>query len=269
VLLALLLSACTPQRSYEVQSFFFDGVPDPNAVQAKMVLDSLAMVIDSTTILKPIVKKLDFTLHEPYLKRECNLCHDRESMDKTRKPLPELCNDCHISFEKQFANLHGPVSNGYCIECHAPHKSKYGKLLDIKGQDLCFKCHLDTDIVENKIHIDLDLEEQTCIDCHNPHGSQSAAFLDDTACFKCHDNFIEQKIVVHGPVGAGLCSTCHDNHEATTAKLLVQEGNDLCFNCHKDSMVQNTSYHSSSEESCVSCHNPHASNYPYMLKTPN
>jgi len=82
---------------------------------------------------------------------DCTSCHDPhqgENRALNVEPLPELCYQCHDSVTekkkgKQFAQIHGPVNEGYCTQCHDPHASSYKALLPQKGSRVCFECHDD------------------------------------------------------------------------------------------------------------------------------
>lgn len=169
--------ACSPKMGYKVKSFLFDGVPDPYLVEVKIVSDSVLMADGSKVEqLKIIpVTKNGINVHEPYKKRECSKCHDRDLMNNTRIPLPELCFECHEDFSKRYKVLHGPVASGDCTECHNPHQSKFNNLLTWSGQDICLHCHEMERIFIDKIH--KDITDTSCTECHNPHGGDNINLL--------------------------------------------------------------------------------------------
>ncbi len=255
-----LFWACSPKFSHDVKSFLFDGVPDPYKVEISAINDSLKL--DSTSIKgvfsNPIVRN-EFNLHPPYKKRECENCHDRGSMSKSKLPLPELCYQCHDDFKKSYQVLHGPVASGSCTQCHNPHQSKLKNLLLKNGQELCFTCHDNKKITNNKIHEKI--EKTDCTTCHNPHGGVNTYSLKAESCYQCHDNFKKEYKFLHAPVASNNCSECHASHKAKTPKLLLRLDNEVCINCHNSKEIYATEYHQKiKKENCTECHNPHGGN---------
>lgn len=87
-----------------------------------------------------------------------------------------------------------------------------------------------------------------------------------TRCITCHQNLVIGK--VHPIVEEG-CENCHEMNqkEGKTSVSLIQEGNSLCFMCHpeKENWEERKSPHPALED-CTTCHNPHASPNPSLLK---
>lgn len=261
----LNLLACSPNTSYNIQSLFFDGVPDPNQ---KITGETLTHVIEEdsdSTILYKTAK----VIHPPYKEKACSECHSKENMGRPKMSQPDLCYQCHEDLGQSNVILHGPVASGNCTECHHPHKTTIEKLLLRNGQDLCLKCHIKDKIVDNRVHSDI--ETKSCMACHDPHGGDNNTYLNKDSCFECHEDFTANKHFIHGPVAAGQCTTCHASHKSSAVKLLVNTGSELCLNCHNKEEVYATAHHSNEKEtSCISCHNPHGSSVKYFLtqKTP-
>ena len=106
---------------------------------------------------------------------------------------------------------------------------------------------------------------------------------------KCHSD-IDKALVVHGPVQAKGCTICHI---PTSEPQLVKGKKELladlpkdhpplfkidklhiestCFLCHDDFgdlLKKATSIHSAiKEQGCPSCHNPHASDYEFLISS--
>lgn len=260
IVVVSLFWTCSPKFSHDVKSFLFDGVPDPYKVEISVINDSIAL--DSTltkgVFTKPIVRN-EFNLHVPYKKKECESCHDRDNMSKSKLPSPELCYQCHDDFNKAYQVLHGPVASGSCTQCHNPHKSKLENLLLEKGQGLCFDCHDNKKILGYKIHEKI--ESTNCTTCHNPHGGTNAYSLQSESCYQCHDNYKKEYKFLHAPVASNNCSECHDSHKANTPKLLLYSGEDTCLNCHNSKEILTSEYHQEiKRDNCTECHNPHGGN---------
>lgn len=176
LLLVFIISACGTSSNYNVLSFFFDGVPDPNAKNLK----SEKVVFDSTGIKKreEILRKATpkFILHGPFGAKMCGDCHNVDQGFALLKKEPDLCFKCHSNFETKVKFPHGPVAAGLCTACHKPHKSVNKFLLVRKEKDLCFFCHSVLGIKQNKKHPEI-VEDVNCVSCHNPHGNDKKYFL--------------------------------------------------------------------------------------------
>jgi len=169
-LIILSFFGCSPEKQHDNLSYFFDGVPDPNAdktdpdsLKKKVINDAKNQVVSDETYI-----------HPPY-KDECKMCHASGFSNKLLEKQPELCYICHEDMSKKFAYLHGPVASGFCTECHSPHTSKYKKLLVREGQNLCYFCHKKKDVLKNEAHASI--EETKCWECHNPHGGSDRTIM--------------------------------------------------------------------------------------------
>ena len=261
VIISLLFWNCSPKFSHDVQSFLFDGVPVLDKVEVSVVKDSI-LVGDSTSTLmtrRAYDARNDFNLHEPYQKRECSSCHDRNAMGKTKAPTPELCYECHDNFNEIYVVLHGPVAAGNCSECHNPHQSKLKKLLIKKSQDLCLSCHDQALIVTDKIH--KEIKEESCTTCHSAHGGNNNYSLLAGSCYECHDNYEKEFKFLHAPVASDNCSQCHSSHKTDKPKLLIGSIDNLCTNCHDSKELNKSEAHKKTgDKNCAECHDPHGGN---------
>jgi predicted CXXCH cytochrome family protein len=102
---------------------------------------------------------------------------------------------------------------------------------------------------------------------------------------ECHNAYRQRKYV-HKPVAQGVCKFCHKSVDAKKhAFKLVRTRHELCGNCHQEqtrdskiipsaeqlrpkAQVDKGKYiHKPIEEGkCLDCHNPHNSNYQFLLK---
>jgi predicted CXXCH cytochrome family protein len=168
----IILSSCASEKRYSVLSFFFDGVPDPNA-KVSATDTTITGIADNK---EKLVQKKDSTInHPPYIENSCKDCHDMSKGNRLNQELPDLCYQCHEDFGKKFKVVHGPVASGFCTQCHDPHNSKIGKLLIREGQSLCLNCHEKKDIMKNDVHSVI--EDQKCWDCHDPHGGMDKTMI--------------------------------------------------------------------------------------------
>lgn len=207
------------------------------------------------------------SFHPPVKDGDCVACHNpHASKDKKllKKPMPELCFDCHDQVAFKNKNIHQPVKED-CMSCHFPHDGDYKKLLKEEGKKLCYICH-DPKDKEKNVHPPV---ADDCMGCHNPHSTSAKALLlkeGNDLCFLCHEGkTYVGKPVVHAPVKEN-CRKCHLHHDGKLPKLLKSET--ICIDCH-GTMINGKNIHSPVEsKDCMGCHTPHTSNEKKLLKEP-
>lgn len=178
-----------------------------------------------------------------------------------------VTSNCHAKMGKE-KYVHGPVAVNDCIICHKETgKHKFAAIKDTAS--LCYSCH---DKVDTKKAVHKPVKEGNCTKCHSPHQSPNKFMLvSDGAnlCFMCHPKNLAAGKFLHGPVAVGECTACHGAHQSDFPKLLQAQANDVCFTCHTDKksdLEKKKVVHKPVRENCVSCHNPHASDYTFQLK---
>lgn len=201
------ITACSQNSRYHVLTFFFTGVPDPNAIaEEKQALasqnDGQVPVVRQRRQLEYLTQT-PFFVHGPFGAGQCELCHAttaskpfRTGMGKVSEsetamtqsigprlafPLEELCVTCHSEKSAEVAKAnglwqHGPVANGWCTICHSPHKAaRQYNLLDDNNVELCTQCHSQEDLLMTEEHRK---ETSTnCVTCHNPHVGENSYLL--------------------------------------------------------------------------------------------
>jgi len=132
----------------------------------------------------------------------------------------------------------------------------------------------------------------SCLSCHEDGAkpNYSVSKPDTRMCLSCH---IEQKEkwetrkYFHGPFNTGKCAICHNPHAADYPFNLMNSTWDLCVSCHIDKgsgkhilerhmFASGTFFHptrgvpdplrTGKELTCASCHHPHASHSPRLLR---
>jgi predicted CXXCH cytochrome family protein len=201
------------------------------------------------------------------------------------------CARCHRGLSKQKV-VHAAMQMG-CATCHGavdaavvPHRitGKVAKGLTAEQGELCLTCHDKAKFEKKVVHAPLGMG---CTACHDPHASANEKLLTAVVpalCTECHakDDFTGK--VVHAPVGGGMCMACHDPHSADRSSLLPTQVTAMCLECHGDIKKKphvvagfGGSGHPLGDEkrpapvadslrpgkafSCVSCHEPHRSNF--------
>lgn len=182
---------------------------------------------------------------------ECLRCHEADARETTyaadamvkfivkeEQRVAPLCYQCHERSAKNYSGykyVHGPVIQAECNMCHNPHGSDLEHLLQKDIAGLCLECHGKQNmLISPNIH--RPLTEKGCTGCHDPHGSNFPYFLESEIkdlCLKCHPKTDKQKN--NHPV---------TRHPVSGAKDPAEPGRKF---------------------SCISCHDPHASEFDKLL----
>ena len=111
---------CSTKKNYKTLSFFFDGVPDPNAPQG--------FSSRRGSNLKPVF------IHKPFAEEKCDSCHlNTEDIFARAKVRDNVCTDCHAKVLTEFAVIHGPVGAGACLLIRGSIKSSFDLNLRYTG----------------------------------------------------------------------------------------------------------------------------------------
>ena len=212
----------------------------------------------------------------------------------------KVCLDCHEGQDATLAStahwsasdVHdGPEARIACTDCHSgDHRHWEGepetypmtnpsKVSAIAEARLCSACHQNThqqNMTEKNVHTTNDV---SCSACHSVHQSKQASLLkkaEVSLCLGCHTSVQGQfaKPYRH-PVNDGVvkCSECHQTLNETRRELSLN-GTNVCVKCHAEfggpfpHEHQATVDYSTEEGGCISCHEPHGSYLPRMLKQP-
>jgi len=190
------------------------------------------------------------------------------------------------------------VSTPVPIVAHTP-VAKAAETAEFIGAQACLSCHDKRADFKDSIHGHAFQQlkgisfEQSCETCHGPGSLHAAAGGDKSnpgyamiksfktmtavelnkTCLECHED--EGRMHWMGSVHEKRnvsCLACHSIHEPKDQKsLLIQPRVELvCAQCHKDIVAKTRrDAHMPVEEGkmdCTSCHNPHGSSTPKMLK---
>lgn len=174
-------SACSEQRHYKLLSFFFDGVPDPNAPPTDapvygprqrtgpLSLEERKAIQDRRTPVST------HSFHPPYRDKQCSSCHGvqrqgdwLQGIPELRAPVEQLCGRCHQRPQQEF--VHGPVATLSCYLCHEHHSSPNPHLLKAADPStLCARCHTGPTFTTREQH--QSYGDRSCVECHDPHAS--------------------------------------------------------------------------------------------------
>jgi predicted CXXCH cytochrome family protein len=186
--------------------------------------------------------------------------------------------------------VHGPAAVGACTRCHSPHESEHSSLLRGPVREACLQCHQDfARQMKTAPVIHPPVKSAPCTDCHDPHASGSPFILKKKMpelCFDCHVD-VGQRLagakVRHKPLEQeGSCGRCHSTHFSQARGLLPTGEKDLCLGCHgvdnlgqpplkniSKQLAGKKHLHGPLEQGeCVSCHDPHGSDFFRLLTGP-
>ena len=207
----------------------------------------------------------------------------------------ETCKTCHEdtydSWEKTphwKTTLNKEPSHQGCEGCHGPgaaHVAGGGDITKIfsfknmsrqQKSNRCLTCHGEAhqqSHFSESAHAGSDVG---CLDCHSPHHAKEAEHLlvqsQPQLCYGCHTaakaDFAKP---YHHRVNEGLvqCDDCHNVHGTATLRQVktLPSGDAVCFKCHADKQGPFVYEHVPVKtEGCTSCHTPHGSTNPRLLK---
>lgn len=164
------VAGCSTAKHHRVLSFFFDGVPDPDAAVV-----STAPAVQAS-VGRQLVRPGE---HGPYAAKLCDSCHDSKATNALVVPADQLCARCH-ELGATKAYVHGPLASGGCLVCHDPHRSANRFLLVSASDVFCLQCHdrgaLSPlgDGAGANAHAG---EAADCTDCHEAHMSDRRYLL--------------------------------------------------------------------------------------------
>jgi len=207
----------------------------------------------------------------------------------------DTCLSCHEeTYKKQFESTphFQTLKNGHgCESCHGPgsehvagggDKTKIINLVTLpraESSSRCLECHADSGAQHysgSSAHM---RNNVGCIDCHSPHHAEEANHLlahkQPDLCYTCH---AAQRAEFAKPyrhrVNAGLveCADCHNVHGTSAIRQVrdLASGDAVCFKCHSDKQGPFAYEHLPVKtEGCSSCHTPHGSTNPRLLRVSN
>jgi DmsE family decaheme c-type cytochrome len=148
----------------------------------------------------------------------------------SRQQTSARCLACHGEGREQshFAESAHASSDVGCLDCHSPHHAKESQHLLVQSQpQLCYGCHISAKADFAKpFHHRVNEGLIQCNDCHNPHGT-------------------------------GLIRQVRE----------LTSGDFVCYKCHVDKQGPFVYEHVPVKtEGCSSCHTPHGSTNPRLLK---
>jgi DmsE family decaheme c-type cytochrome len=223
--------------------------------------------------------------------------HDPVAEDRVRAST--VCLDCHGGLDSTLAGTshwagathEGAAAVTACTDCHAGDRRHWeedpaanpmtnpSKVNAAAEARICASCHQNAhqqNMAEKNVHA---VNDVSCSGCHKVHGSKHPSLLktaQNQLCFDCHGR-VEAQFArpYRHPVAEGViqCTDCHSTLDQTS-RVLSYNGTNACMSCHAEFAGpfpfehQATLDHSTEEGGCLTCHDPHGSALPRMLKQP-
>ena len=220
-----------------------------------------------------------------------------DQLDASQYVGTDTCKTCHEDLAKQFEQTPHyattldrkatPEHQG-CEACHGPGKAHVEgggditKIISFKtlsteeASKRCLRCHAYGNEHANFLRSAHASNDVGCISCHSPHKAKVEQALliekQPQLCYQCHTEVrAEFDRPFRHRVKQGLiqCSDCHNEHGGFLSKQLraSAEQDQVCFKCHRDKKGPFVFEHLPVKtEGCTSCHVPHGSTNPRLLK---
>ena len=187
-------------------------------------------------------------------------------------------------FKKSF--FHSNNQEKICSKCHQMDEIGEKKFAFLgSNASNCYGCHK---LITSKKFTHAPTASWLCTTCHDKkdESKYSTKMPISTTCFLCHEDknkLWKSKKFEHYPVLLGDCTKCHNPHGTEKSFFMREPIDFLCGDCHRIKLIKGhieTTYsgkihpvkgfndpsRKGKKLSCVSCHDPHASNHNYFLK---
>lgn len=230
--------------------------------------------------------------------RPCRKCHRLTINATDAAPTvvqEQICYPCHRHKFDDAVSLHQPAAVQWrCLQCHqakaSPSPWDAGQPIKFAIEDpdtvapLCYRCHQKFEAkIKGYEYQHGPIGMGACTMCHNPHASNFPRLLqnqESTLCVNCHEmQEVLQQPVIHQVIKDKGCTVCHSPHGSGYPLQLPKTGNDLCYVCHQaiakqannhpvqghPVLIKGMNKRQRDRLSCISCHSPHASEFPKLL----
>lgn len=218
----------------------------------------------------------------------CKTCHPNVTVDFYRNPhYQSVASGKEKPEDTGCEGCHGPASEHVAARGDKTKIAAFSLMAPKKILDSCLRCHAESLGRANIRRSSHSQAQIACTSCHSIHKSKSPKFLlasieQRDVCYGCHANVRAQfSLPFKHRVNEGFmtCSDCHNPHGAAAPNsgmgarprmMAASLGNEEpCFKCHIDKRGPFAFEHAAVRvDGCNSCHAPHGTANPRMLKRP-
>lgn len=221
----------------------------------------------------------------------CLECHRMaaEKKDYRANFSGNVCTPCHRNKVEGKEFPHAASLTWACLQCHPAEPQEHGELPGAKVRyyienvenvgRLCYRCHEQfKQELDGYAYVHGPVAEGNCFLCHDLHGATRRNLLLEEPvklCVDCHEmQAVLEKPDIHPVIRSTGCTACHNAHGSNYPLQLFANLYPLCYTCHPRIKSQQRSGHpveghpvkgpkdptdKSRKFTCLSCHNPHAS----------
>lgn len=179
----------------------------------------------------------------------------------------------------QRIKFHTADQEQQCTDCHRMEPTETERSDPSAVIRMCYPCHA---WVTVGVSVHPTIPDWTCFQCHTPPSEGKSGYpvppkkVSAEVCYECHSDLqdlVNSAQVKHAPFESGDCVSCHDVHSSSQPSLLTAKVVTLCLYCHEQKYAKDhpvlrhpvdgrrDPLNPKKNFSCVSCHNPHASNH--------
>lgn len=218
----------------------------------------------------------------------CKTCHPNVTVDFYRNPhYQSVASGKEKPEDTGCEGCHGPASEHVAARGGKTKIAAFSLMAPKKILDSCLRCHAETLGRANIRRSSHSQAQIACTSCHSIHKGKSPKFLlasieQRDVCYGCHGNVraqFSQPFKHRVNEGFMTCSDCHNPHGAAAPNsgmgarprmMAASLGNEEpCFKCHTDKRGPFAFEHAAVRvDGCNSCHAPHGTANPKMLKRP-
>jgi predicted CXXCH cytochrome family protein len=217
--------------------------------------------------------------HAPFQGNSCDTCHAPAKDGKvvlTQTDAKTLCVMCHDDKAKLIdsAKVPHPGAAGDCTDCHNPHASNEPGLPKTDGVTICTGCHTEIGDLSKKAVHHQPAFTQGCGTCHTPHGGDNDHLLrakGNALCLECHgpDSVPQRDEADHLlTIFSGQVKLPDDYYKKNRVPILPLRfglGHPVEYHPVSDVMDPTDQSKVKTPLSCLSCHQPHASEQADLL----
>lgn len=183
---AAMLNGCTSEAHTPPKHMALETPPAPGLVARKSGKPAMSPG-DRPSPTEPMTdqdltgaeKAVAFaSRHVPYVKGQCESCHNSASSESLRPDFMAACQECHELHFAYHRFGHAPTVVGACRFCHSMHASQHEALLWAPQTDLCMKCHPTQQDKGSSSGCHRLTEAIACTACHDPHSAENQLLLE-------------------------------------------------------------------------------------------